>query len=169
MTPMDGMTAGRTLPDRSSFDCPACETGSVRKVSIPYDLTFRDHVYTVPDAEVMQCDSCGEVFLAPGQSDALQRAGSDLARQAMGLVPGAEICRFRKALGLTQAQLEAAMAVPAKTVARWEIGSVLQSRAADRFLRVLMAHPELVAELLGRETARFRGQRGRGGDLGATA
>jgi putative zinc finger/helix-turn-helix YgiT family protein len=96
----------------------------------------------------MRCDSCGEVFFAPGQSDALQRAASDVARAEMGLVTGAEIARFRASRGLTQAQLEAALDVPAKTVARWEIGSVLQSRAADRFLRVLRAHPELVGELL---------------------
>ena len=66
----------------------------------------------------------------------------------MGLLTGGEITDFRKTLGLTQAQLEKTLGVPAKTVARWEIGTVLQSCAADRFVRVLMAHPELVAELL---------------------
>lgn len=40
------------------------------------------------------------------------------------------------------------MGVPPNTVARWEIGCVLQSCAADRFLRVLIAHPALLAELL---------------------
>ena len=111
-------------------------------------MTFRERAYTVPDAEVLRCDSCGEVFFAPGQSDSLQRAASDLARRAMGLVTGAEIAEFRGVLGLTQAEFEAALGVPPKTVARWEIGSVLQSRAADRFLRVLMAHPGLVTELV---------------------
>ena len=61
---------------------------------------------------------------------------------------------FRKSLRLTQAQLERAMGIPPKTLARWEIGTVLQSCAADRFLRVLMAHPELVAELLAQDDTR---------------
>jgi putative zinc finger/helix-turn-helix YgiT family protein len=110
-------------------------------------VSFRDQAYTVPEVEALHCDSCGEVFFAPGQSDALQRAASDLARRAMGLVTGAEIAGFRTSQGLTQAEFEAALGVPPKTVARWEIGSVLQSRAADRFLRVLIAHPALVKEL----------------------
>ena len=132
-------------------DCPICAHGTIGQARIPYEVTFRNQVYSVPDAEVECCDSCGEVFLAPGQSDALQRKASDIARVEMDLLTGAEIVAFRKALGLTQRELELVMSVPAKTLARWEIGSVLQSRAADRFLRVLMAHPELVVELLGQE------------------
>jgi putative zinc finger/helix-turn-helix YgiT family protein len=144
----------RTLDKTSQFACPVCATGTVLCARIPYDVAFRGRDYQVPSAEVMLCDSCAEVFFAPGQSDALQRIASDIARVDMGLVPGAEIVQFRKALGLTQAELEEAIGVPAKTVARWEIGSVLQSRAADRFLRLLMAHPALVAELLEREETR---------------
>ncbi len=145
------MSTAKTADRVSQFACPVCAAGSVRRARIPHDVAFRGRTYLVPSAEVMRCDSCAEVFFAPGQSDALQRIGSDIARAEMGLVPGAEIVQFRKALGLTQAELEAAMGVPAKTVARWEIGSVLQSRAADRFLEMLMSHPGLVEELLERE------------------
>lgn len=128
--------------------CPACGTRTLQKARVPYEVTFRDRAYTVPDAEVMQCESCGEIFFAPGQSDALQRAASDRARKEMGLLTGTEIASFRNTLGLTQTRLETALGVPAKTVARWEVGSVLQSRAADRFLRLLIAHSELLTELL---------------------
>jgi putative zinc finger/helix-turn-helix YgiT family protein len=125
----------------------------VVQVCIPYEVTIRDRVYTVPDADVAQCDVCGDIFFAPGQSDALQRKGADAARPELGLLTGKEIADFRKSLSLTQAELERAMGVPPKTVARWEIGSVLQSCAADRFLRVLISHPSLVAELLAAEEA----------------
>jgi putative zinc finger/helix-turn-helix YgiT family protein len=133
--------------------CPVCTTGVLRTARVPYEVTFRDCAYTVPDAEVTRCDSCGEVFFAPGQSDALQRTASDMARRGMDLLTGTEIARFRSTLRLTQAQLETALGVPAKTVARWEVGSVLQSRAADRFLRLLIAHPELVEELRAGKTS----------------
>ena len=136
------------------FGCPSCLEGTVRDARVALDVPIRERVYNVPDAEAMQCDVCGEVFFAPGQGDALQRKAADAARPEIGLVTGKEIADFRKSLGLTQARLEAAMAVPPKTVARWEIGSVLQSCAADRFLRVLMAHPELVAELLAEDGPR---------------
>ena len=130
------------------FLCPICSGGTVVCARVPYEVPFRDRTQVVPDAEVMQCESCKEVFLAPGQSDVLQRRAADAVRVEMGLLTGGEITDFRKTLGLTQAQLEKTLGVPAKTVARWEIGTVLQSCAADRFVRVLMAHPELVAELL---------------------
>jgi putative zinc finger/helix-turn-helix YgiT family protein len=136
------------------FECPVCLKGTVRNACIPLDVPIRDRQYTVPDASVMQCDSCDEIFFAPGQSDAVQRKAADAVRPELGLLTGKTIADFRTSLGLTQAQLEKAMAVPPKTVARWEIGSVLQSCAADRFLRVLMAHPELVAELLAQGDAR---------------
>ena len=133
------------------FECPICLKGTIRDACIPFDIPIRERVYTVPDADVMQCDACGEVFLAPGQGDAVQRKAADAARPELGLLTGKEIVDFRKSLGLSQAELERAMAVPPKTLARWEIGSVLQSCAADRFLRVLMTHPELVAELLAQD------------------
>jgi len=133
------------------FSCPACRRGMVVEACVPYDVTIRDRVYAVPDAEVWQCDSCGEIFFAPGQGDALQRKAADAARPELGLLTGKEIADFRKSLSLTQAELERVMGVPPKTVARWEIGSVLQSCAADRFLRVLISHPFLIAELLSEE------------------
>lgn len=136
------------------FECPICLKGTIREACIPYDVPIRERIYTVPDADVLQCDACGEIFFAPGQGDALQRKAADAARPELGLLTGKEIVDFRKSLRLTQAQLERAMAVPPKTLARWEIGAVLQSCAADRFLRVLMAHPELVAELLAQDEPR---------------
>lgn len=138
----------------SSFSCPVCDGGTVRLTSLPYPVKFRDREYVVPDAEVMACEKCGEVFFAPGQSDALQRRASDLAREDMGLLAGADIAALRKRSGLTQAQFESALGAPAKSVARWEIGTVLQSRTVDRFLRVLVAHPELLAELVDPSRAR---------------
>ena len=130
-----------------TFDCPFCDGGTDAKTQAPYQVEFRGKEYLVPDADVMACDHCGEVFFAPGQSDALQRRASDMAREDMGLVTGAQIAAFRKKHGLTQAVLERAIGAPPKSVARWEIGSVLQSRTVDTFLRLLISHPELLEEL----------------------
>lgn len=130
-----------------TFSCPFCDGGTVAKTQAPYRVEFRGKEYLVPDADVMACDHCGEVLFAPGQSDAFQRRAADIAREDMGLVTGAQIAAFRKRNGLTQAALERALGAPPKSVARWEIGSVLQSRTVDTFLRLLMSHPELLKEL----------------------
>jgi len=139
-----------------SFRCPACGTGTVREARVPYTVKFRGSEYEVEDAEVMLCSDCEEIYFAPGQSDALQRRAADKAREDMGLLTGHEIAAFRRTQGLTQAELEGALGVPPKTVARWEIGTVLQSRCPDTFLRLLMRHSELIDELFGyRVGARF--------------
>ena len=130
------------------FKCPYCDTGIMRPAKVPYEMTFRGKSYTIPDADVMACDKCGEFVFAPGQSDALQRRASDLARKDMGLLTGAEIAAFRKQHGLTQSELERVLGAPRKSVARWEIGSVLQSKTVDTFLRLLMTRPDLLYDLL---------------------
>ena len=135
------------------FQCPVCRLGTVEYARVPYEVHFRGQTELVNDAEVMRCAVCEEILFAPGQSDALQRRAADAFRPRVGLLTGRQIVDFRGTLGLTQARLETAMGVPPKTVARWEIGSVIQSCAADRFLRVLIAHPELVTELLAQDRA----------------
>jgi hypothetical protein len=63
-----------------------------------------------------------------------------------GLLSPAQITAIRETLGLSQADLEKALGIGPKTVVRWEKGTVRQSRAADRLLRILAAHPEHVRE-----------------------
>jgi hypothetical protein len=40
-----------------------------------------------------------------------------------------------------------APAVGAKSVTRWERGTIVQPQTADRLMRILAAHPELLAEV----------------------
>jgi putative zinc finger/helix-turn-helix YgiT family protein len=102
---------------------------------------------TVSDAEYMQCGECGEVYYLPGQAQRLQRTAADLARLSEGLLTSSEIEQIRAAYGLSQVALETLIASGAKTVTRWERGTVAQSGAADTLLRVLRDHPEVVAAL----------------------
>ena len=130
------------------IECPMCESGIVRPAKTPYKVQFRNRQITIPDADVMACGSCGEVFFASGQSDALQRRAADALRAEMGLLSGARMAAFRKEHGLTQAQFERALGAPPKSIARWEISCVFQSGTVDTFLRVLIAHPALLEELM---------------------
>jgi len=52
--------------------------------------------------------------------------------------------RFRESKGWSQHELERLLGTGAKTVVRWEKGTVCQSRAADRLLRLLMARVDNV-------------------------
>ena len=103
-----------------------------------------------------RCDRCGEAFYVGGMADdSLQRA-SAVARAQDRLLTPQEIVAIRQTYGLTQAQLERLIGAGAKTVVRWERGTVVQNRTADTLLRVLRDHPEVVARLAEQNGVRIR-------------
>ncbi|HMD32687.1 MAG TPA: type II TA system antitoxin MqsA family protein, partial [Candidatus Acidoferrales bacterium] len=85
----------------------------------------------VPVAEMSQCGKCGERFFTPGQARAVSIAVKNLVRKKLGMLSAEEIVRTRKALGLSQTELEGLFGLGAKVVTRWESGRVVQSKAAD--------------------------------------
>lgn len=97
------------------------------------ELSFRD--------EIMGCSACDETHYTHEQALESSRARAGALRKHAGLLTPQQIRAFREALGLSQAQLERLLGTGPKTVVRWEKGTVCQSRAADRLLRLLMARP----------------------------
>jgi len=94
-----------------------------------------------------ECADCGERFYTPEQLQALEQRVSAALREADGLLSPAEIRSIRESLGLSQAGLEQLLGVGAKTVVRWERGTVVPNRATDNLLRVLHAVPGAVSFL----------------------
>jgi HTH-type transcriptional regulator/antitoxin MqsA len=121
-------------------ECPLCGGSVTRKNSSMPIALGRRNVQVAGDFS--SCDSCGEVFLAPGETDRVLRAAADQVRQEENLLASSEIIALRKSLGLTQAQFEQMLGVGPKTVVRWERGTVFQNAATDMLLRVLGAVPE---------------------------
>lgn len=94
------------------------------------------------------CDRCGEVYLAPGEGDALHRKASDVVRKREGLLSSAEIRALRDDLGLSQCRFEQLLGVGPKTVVRWEKGTVFQNRTTDTLLRLIRDMPAVRRRLL---------------------
>lgn len=126
--------------------CSVCGAKAARWSSAPIEMGFREGPYWVDGFTYGHCDACGESLIEARQLDAIQCAGVALARTDLGRLKSAEIHQLRHDLGLTQSDLEAQLGVGAGTVGRWERGTVLQGGAADRLMRILWAHPELLAE-----------------------
>jgi putative zinc finger/helix-turn-helix YgiT family protein len=127
--------------------CSVCGAKAARLSSAPIEMGFRDGDYAVEGFTYEHCDACGERVLDASQLDAIQRAGVALARADLGRLSSAEILQLRHDLRLTQAELEAQLGVGVGTVGRWERGTVLQGATADRLMRILWAHPELLPEV----------------------
>jgi HTH-type transcriptional regulator/antitoxin MqsA len=131
---------------KNNNSCAVCGADSVTVVREPRQVTADDGVTLSFEDEFSRCQRCGVDFYTHEQSLASSRASAGVLRTHEGLLSPEEIRSIRERLSLTQAQLEQALGVGAKTVVRWERGTVRQSRVADRLLRVLAAHPAVVLQ-----------------------
>jgi putative zinc finger/helix-turn-helix YgiT family protein len=127
--------------------CSVCGERAVVISDDPITVRFREGAYSVDGFEYEHCTACGENVFGSGQVDAMHREAAALARIERGLLAPDEIRVLRFELGLTQEALEHALGMGPGTVVRWERGAVIQSATADRLMRLLRAHPELLAEL----------------------
>ena len=97
-------------------------------------------------AEISACADCGEEFYTYEQSLAHSRAAATAVREAQGLLSPERIRAARMRMGMTLPQFEHAMGVGAKTVGRWERGTVAPSRAANGMLWLAERHPDVFLE-----------------------
>lgn len=124
--------------------CPICGQCAVISTSDPCTVEFRESSYAVTGFTYDVCTGCGEEFFAPGQVDAIHSAAVAMAREAQGLLTPDQIRQLRTDLSLRQKDLEEILGVGPKSVTRWEKGTVFQSAVADRFMRKLWQHPEIL-------------------------
>lgn len=99
------------------------------------------------DREFFRCDGCGEERQTVEQTSEVDRRAARLVRDELRLLQPEEIRRLRDSLGLTQEEFESALGLGAKSMARWENGAVMQSKAADNLLRAVARDPELLEHL----------------------
>lgn len=109
---------------------------------------FPIHATTVSiREELYRCSVCGEEEYSFEQAVAAERRASELYREKNGFLQPDDIAALRRRWGLSQARMEDALGVGRKTVARWEAGRVLQSRAMDNLLRAIDRFPAVLAFL----------------------
>jgi len=99
-----------------------------------------------------ECAGCGEAYLGIDEMEQLQKAAASQVRESRGLLQPDEIRSLRASLGLSQTGLEGLLGVGAKTVVRWEKGTVFQSATADRLMRLLRVMPEIAGVLSGEQS-----------------
>ena len=124
-----------------AITCPSCGIGSLCTGRIPYDVSFRDRAYTIPKAEVTLCDSCGEVFFAPGPERRSATRGLRRGPNRDGPAHRYRDRPFPQQPGPHPSPAGGRHRRPGQDRRASGDRSVCSRRAADRFLRVLMAHP----------------------------
>lgn len=121
-------------------ECHVCG-GAAHIVSDPVEMHIGSRSTKVAAAR-MRCAKCGEEFFLPGQMELAQKAASSQLRSELGLLGPEDIRLLRLQYDLTQVDLERLLGVGAKTVVRWERGTVFQNQATDALLRVIRDVPE---------------------------
>jgi HTH-type transcriptional regulator / antitoxin MqsA len=134
--------------------CGICG-GEARLVHEPHAFTVAARTVTIDD-ELYRCERCGEGLYFDDMLDATFRRAAAVLRAEDGLLAPDDIVALRAKYGLTQAQLERLIGAGEKTVVRWERGTVAQNKTADTLLRVLLDHPEVVAQLAGERKVKLR-------------
>ncbi|MDP3940572.1 MAG: type II toxin-antitoxin system MqsA family antitoxin [Deltaproteobacteria bacterium] len=121
--------------------CPSCKQATLVPTRTAQSVRAPDGGVLNYEDELTTCSTCGEAFYTPEQSLASSRARAAVLRTHAGLLSPLEIREIRAAYGLSQAQLEKALGLGAKTVVRWERGSVCQSKAVDNLLLIARDFP----------------------------
>ena len=107
--------------------CPECG-GKISESLGPLEVPLRGQSVEVVGIPHGLCGGCGETYLGIDEMEQLQKAAVDQARQTQGLLRPDEIRSLRAELGdISQVRLEHLLGVGAKTVVRWEKGTVFQS------------------------------------------
>jgi putative zinc finger/helix-turn-helix YgiT family protein len=147
MTAADSQTKCRPFPWR----CPTCGKLAVHPANMPYtsEVNYDDqiHVVHVPEMMIPRCRECGELVFSGNIDEPIY----DALRSQLQLLKKDELRAGRERVGLSQSALASRLGVSEKTIADWEDGLTIQSRAMDNFLRVYFAIPEVRAVLTGKE------------------
>lgn len=130
-------------------DCLFCGAeGSVDRVTRVFEFEYKGAKKCFDDYVVFRCAKCGEEFEEPNDNLEIEKDILNFRRKIDGFLLPSEIMRFRKAYGLTQKALADILGVGQKTFARYENGSVMQSRAMDLLLRLIMDNPDRAFEII---------------------
>jgi len=101
--------------------------------------------WAIPEVQISKCSVSGELVFASAVDEQITEA---LRTRLMLLAPEQiRVARIRLCLG--PQELAERLGTTAETLARWEDGTVLQSRTLDNLLRVFFALPEVRSVLTG--------------------
>ena len=121
--------------------CPICGGGPLKKKVITERFEYKGNDLAIPDYVVYECSECEEYIVDPQTLKATEKRIRDFHREVDGLLTSSEIKKIRKSFKLTQEEFGEILGGGKKAFARYENGTVTQSKPMDNLLRVLTAFP----------------------------
>jgi putative zinc finger/helix-turn-helix YgiT family protein len=129
--------------------CPTCGQPTLQPRQIDDEFEYGPEgeritivAHAVP-VQVCQNSECGETLYGPEAAKVHHQA----ICAALGLLTPEQIKALRERLGPSQEEFAGLTGIGVATLSRWERGRLLQTRALDRYLRLLDALPEAIRVL----------------------
>jgi len=127
---------------KTNQKCVICNKGKLSKKIIKEDFKYKNKHLTIDNYAVFECNNCKEALVDPSTIRSTERVLTDFRRETDGFLTSGDIVAIRKKLGKTQEKMAEILGIGKKNFARYENGTVTQSKAMDNLLRVLDNHPE---------------------------
>lgn len=121
--------------------CPVCSSGNMEKEIITENFEYKGNHLSIPNFILYKCGNCGEAFHDKEQVKQNEKNIRDFQRTTDQLLSADEIRHVRVGLGFTQEKFGEILGGGTKAFARYENGTVTQSRPMDNLLRVLWHNP----------------------------
>ncbi len=135
---------------KNNDPCPICGDGRLRKKSVRETFEYKGESLTLDDYIIYECQECEEAIVDPKSIKKTEKPVRDFHRKVDGLLTSDEIKAIRTALGYTQEQFGKILGGGAKSFARYENGTVTQSKPMDNLLRIVKQYPEVLNVLNGK-------------------
>jgi HTH-type transcriptional regulator / antitoxin MqsA len=131
----------RDVMYKNSDICPICGDGLLKEKNIRETFEYKGEYLTIDNYIVYECPDCNESIVDSKTLKYTEKRIRDFHKKVDGLLTSDEIKKIRTSLGYTQEGLGKILGGGIKSFARYENGTVTQSKSMDNLLRIIKRFP----------------------------
>lgn len=128
--------------------CPVCGLGTLTKKSVEEVFDYKGEIFTIKDYVIYECSVCEESIVDRKTLDDTEGLLIEFRRKVDNLLTPNEIKEIRALFGYTQERFGTILGGGKKAFARYENGTITQSRAMDNQLKMLRSNPEILTAIV---------------------
>ncbi len=130
--------------------CPICGLGTLTKKSVDEVFDYKKETLTIKDYVIYECPVCEESIVDSTTLKDTKYQLIEFRRKVDNLLTPTQIREIRALFGYTQEEFGTILGGGKKAFARYENGTITQSRAMDNQLKMLKSNPEILAAIVGK-------------------
>jgi HTH-type transcriptional regulator / antitoxin MqsA len=128
-------------------NCSICGSTEVKNEEVTEILNYKGQTKIFQNYKIYKCYSCKEEFVDEVFLDSISGEIRDFHREVDGLLVPSEIKRIRTSYGFSQEAFGEILGGGKKAFARYENGSITQSKPMDNLLRIINEYPDAISVL----------------------